>query len=56
MDSMSTRRWLYLYLAALPAPTFVHDPALLALGLLLDKAQAQSTEVAMAMRSRGAFE
>ena len=31
---MKPRHALYLYLAVLPAPTFVHDPALLALGLL----------------------
>lgn len=30
---MKPRHALYLYLAALPAPTFVHDPRLLALGL-----------------------
>jgi len=34
-NGRSARHWLYLYLAVLPAPTFVHDPALLALGLLL---------------------
>ncbi|MDP1653262.1 MAG: hypothetical protein Q8L56_11125 [Rhodocyclaceae bacterium] len=32
---MSARRWLYLYLAVLPAPTFVHDPRLLGTALLL---------------------
>jgi len=31
---MTPRRALYLYLAVLPAPTFVHDPLLLAGGLL----------------------
>ena len=31
---MKPRHALYLYLAVLPAPTFVHDPRLLALGLL----------------------
>lgn len=30
---MKPRHALYLYLTVLPAPTFVHDPALLALGL-----------------------
>ncbi|GAB1393701.1 hypothetical protein MASR1M60_18650 [Rhodocyclaceae bacterium] len=34
MGGMKPRHALYLYLAALPAPTFVHDPLLLALGLL----------------------
>ncbi len=33
MAGMKPRHALYLYLAALPAPTFVHDPRLLALGL-----------------------
>lgn len=37
---MTPRRALYLYLAVLPAPTFVHDPAWLALGLLLALALA----------------
>lgn len=37
---MKPRRALYLYLAVLPAPTFVHDPALLALGLLVALALA----------------
>lgn len=37
---MTARHWLYLYLAVLPAPTFVHDPALLALGLLIALALA----------------
>jgi cobalt/nickel transport system permease protein len=32
---LKPRHALYLYLAVLPAPTFVHHPALLALGLLL---------------------
>lgn len=32
---MKPRHALYLYLAVLPGPTFVHDPALLALGLLI---------------------
>lgn len=32
---MTARRWLYLYLAVLPAPTFVHDPRLLGAALLL---------------------
>jgi len=32
---MSPRHSLYLYLAVLPAPTFVHDPRLLAIGLLV---------------------
>lgn len=32
---MTPRRGLFVYLAVLPAPTFVHDPRLLALGLLL---------------------
>jgi len=32
---MSARHWLYVYLAVLPAPTFVHDPRLLGGGLLL---------------------
>lgn len=32
---MTARRWLYLYLAVLPAPTFVHDVRLLAAGLVL---------------------
>lgn len=44
MDRMipkpTARHWLYLYLAVLPAPTFVHDPRLLALGLLLAVAAA----------------
>lgn len=31
----SGSRWLYLYLAVLPAPTFVHDPPILAAALLL---------------------
>ena len=31
---MTPRHRLYLYLAILPAPTFTHDPRLLALGLL----------------------
>lgn len=34
MDRMKPRHALYLYLAVLPAPTFTHSPALLALGLL----------------------
>lgn len=37
---MTARHRLYLYLAVLPAPTFVHDPALLALGLLVALALA----------------
>ncbi len=37
---MTPRHALYLYLAVLPAPTFVHDPALLALGLLVALALA----------------
>lgn len=32
---MTARHWLYLYLTVLPAPTFIHDPRLLGLGLLL---------------------
>lgn len=32
---MNPRRWLFVYLAVLPAPTFVHEPRLLAVGLLL---------------------
>lgn len=32
---MSARRWLYLYLAVLPAPTFVHDSRLLGAALLM---------------------
>ena len=35
MAGMNPRHALYLYLAVLPAPTFVHDPTWLALGLLL---------------------
>jgi cobalt/nickel transport system permease protein len=35
MAFMNARRWLILYLAVLPAPTFVHDPRLLGLALLL---------------------
>lgn len=35
MAYMNPRRWLYVYLAVLPAPTFVHDPLLLGAGLLL---------------------
>lgn len=31
---MTDRRWLYLYLAVLPAPTFVHDPRWLGAALL----------------------
>lgn len=34
MAGMKPRHALYLYLAVLPAPTFTHSPALLALGLL----------------------
>jgi cobalt/nickel transport system permease protein len=34
MVGMTPRHALYLYLAVLPGPTFIHDPALLALGLL----------------------
>ena len=37
---MRPRQALYLYLAVLPAPTFVHDPTLLALGLLIALALA----------------
>lgn len=37
---MTARHRLYLYLAVLPVPTFVHDPALLALGLLIALALA----------------
>jgi len=37
---MSARRWLYLYLAVLPAPTFVHDPRLLGAALLVAIAAA----------------
>ena len=37
---MKPRHALYLYLSVLPAPTFVHDPSLLALGLLLALALA----------------
>ena len=40
MARMKPRHALYLYLAVLPAPTFVHDPALLALGLLIALALA----------------
>lgn len=40
MDRMKPRHALYLYLAVLPAPTFIHDPALLALVLLLALALA----------------
>lgn len=40
MAGMKPRHALYLYLAVLPAPTFVHDPALLALGLLIALALA----------------
>ncbi len=35
MGGMKPRHALYLYLAVLPAPTFVHDPVVLALGLLV---------------------
>jgi len=35
MAGMKPRHALYLYLAVLPAPTFVHDPALLGIALLL---------------------
>jgi cobalt/nickel transport system permease protein len=35
MAFMTARHWLYLYLAVLPAPTFVHDARLLAAALLL---------------------
>lgn len=37
---MNARHRLYLYLTVLPAPTFVHDPALLAAGLALALALA----------------
>lgn len=40
MARMKSRHALYLYLAVLPAPTFVHDPALFALGLLVALALA----------------
>ena len=40
MAGMKPRHALYLYLAVLPAPTFVHDQALLALGLLIALALA----------------
>ncbi len=40
MESMTARHALYLYLAVLPAPTFVHDARLLALGLLIALALA----------------
>jgi cobalt/nickel transport system permease protein len=35
MAAMNARRWLYLYLTVLPAPTFVHDARLLGAALLL---------------------
>lgn len=37
---MKPRHALYFYLAVLPGPTFVHDPALIALGLLIALALA----------------
>lgn len=37
---MTPRRALFLYLAVLPVPTFVHDPRLLALGLVMALALA----------------
>lgn len=39
-DRAQARRALYLYLAVLPAPTFVHEPRLLAAGLLIALALA----------------
>lgn len=48
---MNPRRWLYVYLAVLPAPTFVHDPRLLALGLLLALALSGTARWRLLQRS-----
>lgn len=48
---MNPRRWLYVYLAVLPAPTFVHDPRLLALGLLLALALSGTARGRLLQRS-----
>lgn len=48
---MKPRHALNLYLAVLPAPTFVHDPALLALGLLFALALAGSERWRILRRS-----
>lgn len=48
---MTARHRLYLYLAVLPVPTFVHDPALLALGLAVALALAGSERWRILKRS-----